>query len=173
MDLDGPSGSGSGKGTSGEEEDNQLYASEHDQAFQHLADTLSQNPEQVLRYDFGGSPLLYSRSDSVGPIFTGAKHDSALGHSKVTTTGPPASRIPRCGRCGSLRVFELQLMPHAIEELEGDEDLATLLDEGMEWGTVIVGVCSKDCGSGDGSLDYVDEWVGVQWEEVVHRGRTK
>lgn len=46
--------------------------------------------------------------------------------------------------------------------------------EGMDWGTVIVGVCAEDCVPGgveEGGVGYLEEWVGVQWEEVgVRRG---
>ncbi len=47
--------------------------------------------------------------------------------------------------------------------------------EGMEWGTVLLGVCERDCGEReveDGDVGWVEEWVGVQWEESgeVRRG---
>ena len=41
--------------------------------------------------------------------------------------------------------------------------------DGMEWGSVVLGVCSRDCEGRDiavGGVAYVEEWVGVQWEEV-------
>ncbi|KLU90963.1 hypothetical protein MAPG_09488 [Magnaporthiopsis poae ATCC 64411] len=57
----------------------------------------------------------------------------------------------------------------AIVDLEdGDED-ADVLD-GMDWGTIIVGVCSRDCQErtvGDGEAGYLEEWAGVQWEELM------
>jgi pre-rRNA-processing protein TSR4 len=62
-------------------------------------------------------------------------------------------------------VFEVQLTPHAITELEAEE----MSLDGMEWGTIIMGVCSKDCKPSDvaeGQVGYVEEWIGVQWEEV-------
>ena len=40
----------------------------------------------------------------------------------------------------------------------------------MEWGTVILGVCGADCaprGAAPGRAGYLEEWVGVQWEEVA------
>lgn len=40
--------------------------------------------------------------------------------------------------------------------------------EGMEWGTVVVGVCGGDCVGKDvreGKVGWVEEWVGVCWEE--------
>jgi len=78
-------------------------------------------------------------------------------------------------------VFELQLTPHAIVELEAEEEgAATGAGDGMEWGTVVLGVCERDCygragadgGDDDedgGAVRYYEEWVGVQWEELVVR----
>jgi pre-rRNA-processing protein TSR4 len=101
-----------------------------DTTFQRFADRLAQNPEQVLRYDFGGQPLLYSKKDAVGSQWP---------------------RVPRCAKCGAERVFELQLTPHAITELEADD----LSLEGMDWGTIMLASCGADCGG------EVEEWVGA------------
>lgn len=150
--------------SSSKESSDALYESSHDKAFQHFADTLAQNPDQVLRYDFGGTPLLYSRNDEVGRLLAPEHAEMSMKVPTMTT-----GRIPRCGSCGAGRLFEVQLTPHAITELEADEEGATLLGEGMEWGTVIVGVCEKDCGGAAGRTGYVEEWAGVQWEEVVDR----
>lgn len=145
-------------GGSNQKEDKDVYESTLDNAFQKFADRLSQNPEQVIRYEFKGSPLLYTKSDAVGKLLSGAS-----GNAKVTVGG--ASKMPRCQNCGAARVFEVQMAPHAITELESEE----LSLEGMEWGTIIVGVCEKDCqarGVDTGSVGYLEEWAGVQWEEV-------
>ncbi|MCJ1344148.1 hypothetical protein MMC31_002351, partial [Peltigera leucophlebia] len=40
------------------------YESSLDKTFHRFADRLAQNPLQVLRYEFDGSPLLYSKTDS-------------------------------------------------------------------------------------------------------------
>lgn len=136
-----------------------LFESSMDKTFQKFADRVGQNDEQVLRYELGGTPLLYSTNDAVGKLLS-----PPSGAVKVTTT----SRIPRCTNCGAERVFEVQLIPHAIAVLEEEE----LSLEGMEWGTVIMGVCSKDCPSKDveeGKVGYLEEWVGVQWEELQKR----
>lgn len=146
-------------------EEKALFESSMDKTFQRFADTLNQNPEQILRYEFAGHPLLYSKSDAVGKLL------SPPSDAKVQTTSSrngasSALRIPRCSSCGAARVFELQLTPHAITELEKDE---TGID-GMDWGTIIVGVCSEDCtekGKGEGEVGYLEEWVGVQWEEIA------
>jgi len=42
------------------------------------------------------------------------------------------------------------------------------MDDGMEWGTVILGTCVNNCGEA-GTVCFREEWVGVQWEERVIR----
>ncbi|RSL79197.1 hypothetical protein CEP51_007552 [Fusarium floridanum] len=126
--------------------DREAFESSMDAAFQKFADRLAQNPDQVIRYEFAGTPLLYSKKDAVGEALT-------------------KGAIPRCSNCTARRVFEVQLTPNAIAELEADD----LSLEGMEWGTIIVGVCEKDCsprGTPVGVPGYVEEWAGVQWEEL-------
>lgn len=140
-----------------------------DRTFQHFADTLAQNPEQALRYDFGGAPLLYRRDDDVGR----AIHPHISGGDGKVRVAPATGKsgMPSCPHCRAPRVLELQLVPGAIAALEEDMPAARVLAEGMEWGTIIVGVCSADCcGSLDGASVAREEWVGVQWEEVVQRG---
>ncbi|KOS17483.1 putative 20S rRNA accumulation protein 4 [Escovopsis weberi] len=127
--------------------DREAFESSMDATFQKFADRLAQNPEQVIRYEFAGAPLLYSKTDAVGEMLA-------------------RRGMTRCAGCGGARTFEVQLTPNAIAELEADD---VGLD-GMEWGTVIVGVCEADCvprGAGEGKAGYLEEWVGVQWEELV------
>ncbi|PHH82312.1 hypothetical protein CDD82_6420 [Ophiocordyceps australis] len=127
--------------------DREAFESSMDVTFQKFADRLVQNPDQVIRYEFAGSPLLYSTVDAVGMTLT-------------------RSAIPNCPNCGAARVFEVQLTPNAITQLEEGE----LGLEGMEWGTIIVGVCQSDCaprGVGKGKAGYLRDWVGVQWEELI------
>ncbi|KAM0553942.1 hypothetical protein ACHAPJ_007293 [Fusarium lateritium] len=126
--------------------DREAFESAMDATFQKFADRLAQNPEQVIRYEFAGTPLLYSKKDAVGEAVN-------------------KGAIPRCPNCTARRVFEVQLTPNAIAELEADD----MSLEGMEWGTIIVGVCEKDCsprGTPVGEAGYVEEWAGVQWEEL-------
>ena len=164
MDDTGASGSAS------TEEEKQLFESSMDKTFQRFADRLAQNPEQVLRYEFGGQPLLYSSTDAIGKMLD-PHYCSGYSRSKVTTGSEEmsVSGMPRCQNCGAERVFELQLVPHAITVLEENEDVGL---EGMDWGTVILGVCSKDCMAKDtpeGEVGYLEEWVGVQWEELASK----
>jgi pre-rRNA-processing protein TSR4 len=147
MEIDDGAGSGGGK------EDKEVFESTIDSTFQKFADRLAQNPDQCIRYEFGGQPLLYSKTDAVGRRL----HD-----------GGNSGRIPPCENCRGERTFEVQLVPGAIAELEAEEDGL----EGMDWGTVIVGACATDCvpvGTVDGEVGYLEEWAGVQWEELTQR----
>ncbi|KAL8681066.1 MAG: hypothetical protein Q9186_002778 [Xanthomendoza sp. 1 TL-2023] len=138
-------------------------AAKADKTFLRFAARLAQNPEQVLRYEWCGQPLLYSKDDEVGRAFSSPSNTTS------STKATVDNRIPNCTNCGSRRVFEFQLTPHAILELEREEEGL----EGMEWGTVVVGSCERSCGERgikDGEVGWVEEWVGVSWEESV-KGR--
>lgn len=170
------------------DDDDPSFESTLDKPFLRFADRLSQNPLQVLRYHFRGDPLLYSKTDPVGKLFSppsASQTPNANANvnarittvsSTTTTTTGKAGMMPGCGSCGAQRVFELQLTPRAIVELEEGAEVGL---EGMEWGTVVLGVCGRDCegrgvggvgGEGEGRVGYVEEWVGVQWEERVGGG---
>ena len=161
MNFDEPSNSASNG-----QEDAETFESAIDKTFQRFADRLAQNPMQVLRYDFGGSPILYSKTDAVGKLLTAHQAPSHNGHSKITVASRSGvTGMPRCENCGAKRVFEMQMTPQAIAALE-TEDVGL---DGMDWGTVIVGVCSGDClpvGQGEAEVGYLEEWAGVQWEEM-------
>jgi pre-rRNA-processing protein TSR4 len=164
MDLDPSSAA---EGSSSGKEDKEVFESSMDSVFQKFADRLAQNPEQCIRYEFGGQPLLYSKSGAVGKMLY--QHTSSeLAASGSAGKVSVAKGMPRCPNCGAGRVFEVQLTPHAIEELESEEDGL----DGMDWGTVIIGVCERDCQertARSGEVSYLEEWVGVQWEELTVR----
>lgn len=161
MEVDTEGSSGGGK------EDKEIFESTLDKTFQKFADRVGENPEQILRYEFQGKPLLYSDTDAIGKLLAAHAEHGSSSNAKITTVGSKGgSGMPRCGNCGADRVFEVQLTPHAITELEVDE----MSIDGMEWGTIIYGTCSKDCKPsdvGEGEVGYVEDWVGVQWEEVA------
>lgn len=153
MEIDNSEPSASAK------EEKDVYESTIDTTFQKFADRLAQNPEQVIRYEWKGMPLLCSKVDAVGRSL------GVSGHEKIRA----GKGMPRCGRCGANRVFEVQVMPHAITELEAEE----MSLEGMEWGTIVMGVCEMDCVVQEdlGAVSYTEEWAGVQWEEEAGKGR--
>ncbi|KAL2163251.1 hypothetical protein VTH06DRAFT_5307 [Thermothelomyces fergusii] len=63
MDIDSEEGSGGGG-----KEDKEVFESTMDKTFQKFADRVGQNPEQCIRYEFAGEPLLYSKADAVGKM---------------------------------------------------------------------------------------------------------
>ena len=134
------------------------FESSLDATFLRFSERLAQNPSQVLRYEFNGTPLLYSGSDAVAARF-------GVVPGKTKTQNTPSQGMPRCESCGAKRVFELQLVPGLISALEEE---SVDLEEGMEWGTIILGVCANDCGE-VGKAVFREEWVGVQWEERLLR----
>jgi pre-rRNA-processing protein TSR4 len=151
-------------GTASSGLDKDLFESSLDKTFLKFSDRLAQNPEQVLRYEWKGTPLLYSATDAVG------KRLAASNAKTKATVG-----MPKCESCGAGRVFEMQLVPGAIVALEEEdvnleeedvnlEEEDVNLEEGMEWGTIIVGVCERNCGE-VGQVVFKEEWCGVQWEE--------
>ena len=155
------------------------FESTIDKTFQRFADRLAQNPEQILRYEFDGTPLLYSTSDTVGLLLAPRTASSSSAEGEVSiapsanSTAASASGfkgVPHCPSCGARRVFELQLVPHAITELEAEEEGL----EGMDWGTVILCVCSRDCSDNESAnWAWKEEWIGVQWEELDPKSKGK
>lgn len=98
------------------------------------------NPLQVLRYDLGGKPLLYAET-------------------KVDIL----STVPRPGyNPSSQRIFEMQLMPKMIFDLEE----VVSVDNGMEWGTILVFTDVENYMPefDEHGVGYVEECVKVQWE---------
>lgn len=147
-------------------EDKLAFESTMDKAFQRFADRFAQNPEQILRYDYAGDPLLYSKTDAVGKLLSPPPANPNANVQTSSAFGKRPGFMPRCKNCGAERVFEMQLTPHAITELEAED----LYVDGMDWGTVILGTCREDCqekGKDEGEVGYVEEWVGVQWEELT------
>ncbi|CCC67451.1 hypothetical protein NCAS_0A08930 [Naumovozyma castellii] len=111
-----------------------------DEVFQKFEEIVGYNPQQVLRYDLGGKPLFYAES----------KID-------IERTVPNPGFNP-----SSKRVFEMQLMPKMILDLE---ETASLTD-GMEWGTILVFTDVENYipTFDDHDVGYVEECVKVQWE---------
>lgn len=111
-----------------------------DDVFQKFQEVVGYNPHQVLRYDFGGKPLLYAQS----------KVDF-----EQTVSNPAYNP-------SSKRVFEMQLMPKMILDLEEN----TSLSEGMEWGTIMVFTDIENYipKFDDNGVGYVEESIKVQWE---------
>lgn len=111
-----------------------------DDVFQKFQEVVDYNPLQVLRYDLGGKPLLYAETKVDIP-----------------------STVPRPGyNPSSQRIFEMQLMPKMIYDLEEEVSV----DNGMEWGTILVFTDVENYVPefDDHGVGYVEDCVKVQWE---------
>ncbi|EJS41772.1 YOL022C [Saccharomyces arboricola H-6] len=111
-----------------------------DDVFQKFQEVIGYNPLQVLRYDLGGKPLLYAET----------KMDILM-------------TLPRPGyNPSSQRIFEMQLMPKMIFDLEE----IVSVDSGMEWGTILVFTDIENYVPkfDEHGVGYVEECVKVQWE---------
>lgn len=133
-----------------------------DQTFQNFTRIVSYNTQQVLRYEPDGSPILYSSKDKVSRIFY-AENGKFKDRSEWNIPSPAYNPS------GSRR-FEMQLMPKMIIDLENDiDDIQQIMQNGMEWGTIIVATDSEDFVPlnwlDKNGVAYLEEWCGVQWEE--------
>ncbi|OQR76323.1 programmed cell death protein 2-like [Tropilaelaps mercedesae] len=93
----------------------------NDKTFKRFKKIVDSYPEQILRYCKGGEPLWVSNQDL-------------------------PKRVPHCELCKGPRVFEFQVMPHALNMLKND-----LLD----WGTLAIYTCAKSCDTDE----YIKEFV--------------
>jgi len=97
-----------------------LSDEQSDQAFAKFKERISHEPDQVLRYERGGSPLLVS--------------DEGV---------PVVEDIPACD-CGAPRQFEFQVVSHLLSHLGVDS-----LSSSLDWGTLLVYTCSRSCHIGN------------------------
>lgn len=111
-----------------------------DEVFQKFQEIIGYNPGQVLRYDLGGKPLYYSSTE--------------VAFEKIVAA--PSYNPHSC------RVFEMQLMPKMIMDLEEDVSITG----GMEWGTIMVfsDIENYVPKFDEHNVGYVEEVVKVQWE---------
>ncbi|XP_073729336.1 programmed cell death protein 2 [Misgurnus anguillicaudatus] len=103
----------------GELESMALHETQDSKVFQRFKDCIANEPEQVLRYYKGGSPLWVS-----------AEHV------------PKEEDIPKCP-CGAKRIFEFQIMPQLLNHLKVDRT-----DASIDWGTVAIYTCMDSCDQG-------------------------
>ncbi|CEP16280.1 hypothetical protein [Parasitella parasitica] len=156
-------------GNSGETWQGETYEKQHlpkgvDKQFKKFTERVECAPSQCVRYEFNGQPLFYS---ALRP------------QDQQRMTSP-------CKYCKAPRVFEFQLMPNILSILPTTEfaskesaakpndgqikhaDAKTVLDSwnvGMEFGTILVFVCQKDCHQGAiDDVSYMEETAIVQYE---------
>ena len=123
-----------------------------DRLFTRFRRRIAHNPDQVLRYERGGNELWVSEE---GMAVRRGGWEGGV-----------------CERCGGGRVFECQVLPQLLYYMDReesgvrrageDEKAAAMraLKEGLDWGSLFVYTCERNCG--DGETEYMKEWVHVQ-----------
>jgi len=109
-----------------------LQNQKSDETFANFRERIDREPEQIIRYNLGKTPLWVSGTD-------------------VPTPGD----IPRCLQCGCERQFEFQVLPQALNYL----GVETTVDS-MDFGTLCVYTCKGNCVQGDEV--YKEEYVWKQ-----------
>ncbi|TPX38984.1 hypothetical protein SeLEV6574_g07475, partial [Synchytrium endobioticum] len=149
------------------------YGKGIDKSLHRFLKTVSnQDPEQCIRYQHRGIPLLFGEDDV---------------SRKIRNKEIPS----KCGHCGSVRVFECQLMPALLSLLptenvaisnradtRGKGDVTSAADfktwltnnsQGMDFGTVLMYTCASDCAARNAKKNdvfYFEEFAVAQVESL-------
>ncbi|KAJ2798603.1 hypothetical protein H4R21_003862 [Coemansia helicoidea] len=127
-----------------------------DAAFARFSRVVSRNPEQVLRYQFGGVPLLYTAQDETARLLRAGPQSGDSGSDSDSDSdaggggwrrGCSTDGLPKCPRCGARRVFECQIMPallsvlqlssHAQQTAGREADLRAAAAQGLAGGRLL------------------------------------
>ncbi|THH13102.1 hypothetical protein EW146_g7080 [Bondarzewia mesenterica] len=165
-----------------------------DQVFERFNERVLVEPTQCVRYDLGGAPLPFSTDTVFNKLFPlPADESAATIVTKADFKVQPAvhrtyvtASVPSCPHCCAKRVFECQLMPNlinvlrdadgSVEEKKMDDAErrkeverllkggASRIGRGMEWGTIMVFSCEKDCCEKEKD-GWKEEVVLVQWDD--------
>lgn len=105
-----------------------------DQLFERFSRRVANEGEQCIRYELGGTPLVFQTDDVYRKLFPLSKSTSttvtgaAFAPSSTPKRRYEASSVERCSYCGKGRVFECQLMPHLISLLKPSSRLGGVED---------------------------------------------
>jgi len=168
-----------------------------DQLFDRFNERAALEPQQCVRYELGGIPLPFASdvlSKQLFPLSPQGSTSTTVTRAAFNSQnlamrrGFNAASIPSCPNCGSRRVFEYQLMPNLInllgrdsstggEDVTSDEHRKEAIQRllkgdpdgrGMEWGTILVFTCEKDCctvaGDKENRSAWTEELVLVHWD---------
>eukprot|EP01006_Ploeotia_vitrea_P044237 TRINITY_DN66820_c1_g1_i1.p1 TRINITY_DN66820_c1_g1~~TRINITY_DN66820_c1_g1_i1.p1 ORF type:complete len:491 (+),score=224.87 TRINITY_DN66820_c1_g1_i1:50-1522(+) len=133
---------------------NESYERTGHEEFTRFSQRVARQPEQCLRYDLHGQPLL------AAPLRLQFASKAKASHKSRNSSGDggvPTAVVPPCELCGSRRAFEIQLTPNLLNDMVYADESADA--DGMDWVTVLVFTCTHHgCGKGK----YCDEFVVVQ-----------
>ncbi|RKP37969.1 programmed cell death protein 2 [Dimargaris cristalligena] len=121
-------GSGEDSATwAGEQYERDTLPEGMDKGLSVFLDRVSLWPDQCVRYDLGGTPLLYTHRDPITrtlyppvtpPSGSMLKQQPTPPHPSATTRKYSTQNLPACQYCGTARVFECQIMPNTLLVLE-------------------------------------------------------
>uniref|UniRef100_A0A0B6ZVD7 Programmed cell death protein 2 C-terminal domain-containing protein n=1 Tax=Arion vulgaris TaxID=1028688 RepID=A0A0B6ZVD7_9EUPU len=110
-----------------------------DRIFYKFLKRLQKCPQQCVRYERGGSPLLVS--------------------------GLTEQTIKRCSHCGGEFIFELQLLPPLIPFLKAQNGTPCE----VEFGTVLIFTCERNCWPAEhDQYDLLEELIVLQGDPDIH-----
>lgn len=164
------------------------------QALLRFESILARCPDQSVRWQFGGQPLWCSMlPEKLPPKWPIKKKNKQNPNSKLQIVSRKenidqdddddddededdgskrvdvSQYIPKCEHCGSSRVFELELMPTLIFQLNVSDHVSQdKQNDGMDFGCITVYTCLNQCkgpqtdNNDDLKLKYIREYVHVQ-----------
>eukprot|EP01135_Chromosphaera_perkinsii_P002460 Nk52_evm66s223 gene=Nk52_evmTU66s223 len=161
-----------------------------DRAFYKYHKRLQRAPEQILRYQLGGKPLLMTDVKEYVPCHGGnvpwPMTNSSIGKRSAPEGERGSTTIPPCASCGGERIFEAQILSTInyylmFDGQEGEEEDELWDSDSIEhsnvngksklmldpiWGTVFIYTCQNNCMKTDskvGRTTFVnEEYVFVQ-----------
>ncbi|BGP17815.1 hypothetical protein JCM10213_008385 [Rhodosporidiobolus nylandii] len=155
-----------------------------DEVFLKFQEKTQREGRQVLRYEYNTQPLAFSATSAAYRTLFPPPSSGSHPMATAAASSAPAdaigvytpSRAPSCAHCGAPSRFEYQLMPHLVSVLnssglsrppgaeEGTEKGKVNGEEGLDFATVWVFACERECASSEGEA-WREEGVWVEWEE--------
>eukprot|EP01100_Stratorugosa_tubuloviscum_P006298 TRINITY_DN272_c0_g2_i1.p1 TRINITY_DN272_c0_g2~~TRINITY_DN272_c0_g2_i1.p1 ORF type:complete len:222 (+),score=90.77 TRINITY_DN272_c0_g2_i1:22-687(+) len=94
------------------------------------------------------------QSDATQPLF-------------ISETGQPSEfDILNCSKCNSKRVFEFQLMPQLLYNMNIERTTSDVQNS-VDWGTLLVYTCSKSCNSSSIDSQWGSYSIELLWKQMI------
>lgn len=117
-----------------------------DYYYEKFRSRVAREPHQVLRYHQRDSAT--PARSAGGPLAVVSGPAVNKQHRPLFMNPEKVKRfftVPACASCGAALVHEVQLLPTAIYFLRTKDYVSAIGDEGLDFGTATVYVCSRDC----------------------------